>query len=80
MFKRVYYAIAGDPNEKALNRFHPLVEQVNELEPSFEKKSNEELRAMTTDFRARIMDETAELRRLFHRPPGMLHTGIVTAW
>ncbi len=62
MLKRAYYAIAGDPNEKALKRLRPLVDRVNELEPSFEKKSNEELRAMTDDFRRRIQAETAELR------------------
>ena len=62
MLKRAYYAIAGDPNEKALKRLRPLVDRVNELEPTFEKKSNEELRAMTDDFRQRIQAETAELR------------------
>ena len=62
MLKRAYYAIAGDPNEKALKRLRPLVDRVNELEPSFEKKSNEELRAMTDDFRRRIQAETVELR------------------
>jgi preprotein translocase subunit SecA len=62
MLKKVYYAIAGDPNEKALKRLRPIVDQINELEPAFEKKSNDELRAMTDEFRARIRDATVHLR------------------
>ncbi len=62
MLKKLYYAVAGDPNEKALKRFRPLVEQVNALEGQFERKSNDELRAMTQTFRSRITDATAALR------------------
>ncbi len=62
MLKKVYYAIAGDPNEKALKRLRPIVDQINELESTFEQKSNEELRNMTDDFRKRIQDATIPLR------------------
>ncbi|MFM7173158.1 MAG: preprotein translocase subunit SecA, partial [Caldilinea sp.] len=62
MFKKLYYALAGDPNEKVLKKFRPVVETISGLEKIFERKSNEELRAMTQDFRSRIVAASAELR------------------
>jgi preprotein translocase subunit SecA len=62
MIKRFYYAITGDPNEKVLKKFRPIVAQVGELEPTFERKSNDELRGMTIAFQQRIQAATAELR------------------
>ncbi len=62
MFKKLYYALAGDPNEKVLKKFRPVVETISGLEKSFERKSNEELRAMTQDFRSRIVAASVELR------------------
>ena len=64
MFKKLYYAIAGDPNEKALKAFYPLVEKVNALEASFEAKSNFELRELTQQFRQKIQEATEETRDL----------------
>ncbi len=49
-----------DSNEKALRRIEPLVEEINGLEPDFEKLSNEELRAKTAEFKARIEKERQE--------------------
>lgn len=62
MFKKMYYAITGDPNEKVLKKYRPIVAQINDLEKAFERKSNDELRAMTHSFQARITEATAELR------------------
>jgi preprotein translocase subunit SecA len=62
MFKKMYYAITGDPNEKVLKKYRPIVAQINDLEKVFERKSNDELRAMTHSFQARIAEATAELR------------------
>lgn len=64
MLKRIYNAIAGDPNEKEIKRLRPNVDRINELETEFEKKSNDELRAITDEFRREIAEETAELRAL----------------
>ena len=61
MIRKFYNSIVGDPNDKALNRLDPIVEQINELEPSFEAKSDDELREMTADFRARIQTAAAPL-------------------
>ncbi|MBW7882305.1 MAG: preprotein translocase subunit SecA [Caldilineaceae bacterium] len=62
MIKKLYYAITGDPNEKVLKKYRPIVEDVNQLEQEFERKSNGELRAMTRQFQERIQQATAELR------------------
>jgi preprotein translocase subunit SecA len=62
MIKKLYYAITGDPNEKALKRFRPVVEEINALEKEFEAKSVDELRAMTAEFKERVQSATKELR------------------
>ena len=62
MFKKLYYAVTGDPNEKVLKKYRPLVEQIGGLEKTFERKSAAELRAMTQSFQARIAEATTELR------------------
>ena len=64
MFRKMYYAVVGDPNEKILNKFRPIVDEINGLEPVFEKKSDDELRAMTAEFQDRIRESSAELRAL----------------
>ena len=61
MIRKFYYAIAGDPNDKALKRLQPNVERINDLESTFEAKSDGELRDMTATFRARIRDAAAPL-------------------
>ncbi|MFC2019664.1 preprotein translocase subunit SecA [Chloroflexota bacterium] len=43
-----------DSNEKQLKKLKPLVEKLNELEPEFERLSDEELRLKTDDFKARL--------------------------
>jgi preprotein translocase subunit SecA len=45
-----------DSNEKELKRLQPLVEDVNSLEPEFEKLSDAELRAKTDEFKARLKE------------------------
>ena len=62
MFKKLYYAVTGDPNEKVLKKYRPVVQEVNDLEAEFGRKSNDDLRAMTRGFQARIAEATADLR------------------
>ncbi|MCS6826577.1 MAG: preprotein translocase subunit SecA [Caldilinea sp.] len=62
MFKKLYYTITGDPNEKVLKKYRPIVERINGLEKEFERKSADELRAMTQRFRERIAEATAGIR------------------
>ena len=61
MFRKLYTVIAGDPNEKALKSYAPIVEEINALEEDFAAKSDSELRAMTAEFQARVHKATAEL-------------------
>ena len=62
MLKKFYYAIVGDPNEKLLKSYQPIVEEINALEAEFTEKSTEELKAMTESFKARVQSATAEPR------------------
>ena len=61
MFKKLLYSVIGDPNDKAIKRYMPVVEEINALEPTFEAKSDAELSAMTQEFRQRIQEATAEV-------------------
>jgi len=45
-----------DSNEKELRRLQPLIDDVNSLEPEFEKLTDAELRAKTDEFKARLRD------------------------
>jgi preprotein translocase subunit SecA len=53
MFKK-FLSILGDSNERELNRLKPTVDKINALEPQFEKLSDDELRAKTAEFKARL--------------------------
>ena len=44
----------GNSNEKALEQLYPIVEQINLLEGSFGKKTDDELQKVTTEFKSRI--------------------------
>jgi preprotein translocase subunit SecA len=46
--------IFGDPNEKALKPYWRIVEEVNELEPEFERLSDTQLRDLTPEFKSRL--------------------------
>jgi preprotein translocase subunit SecA len=62
MIKKFYYAITGDPNEKVLKKYRPIVEKINGLEQDFARKSNDELKALTIGFQQRIRTATSDLR------------------
>jgi len=46
--------IFGDPNERELKRMWKTVDRINELEPSMQALSDEQLRAKTDEFKARL--------------------------
>ncbi|MBI2862347.1 MAG: preprotein translocase subunit SecA, partial [Chloroflexi bacterium] len=48
--------IIGDPSERELKRFQPLVARINDLEPEMAKTSDAELCALTDGFRQRLAD------------------------
>jgi preprotein translocase subunit SecA len=50
--------VFGTSNDRAIKKLLPLVQQINDLEPSVEILSDDELRAKTAEFRARIAEST----------------------
>jgi preprotein translocase subunit SecA len=62
MFKNLVKKVFGDPSEREAKRLQPLVEQVNSLEPEFERMSDDELRGQTEVFRAAIAERVGSLR------------------
>jgi preprotein translocase subunit SecA len=46
--------IFGDPNAKVVKTLEPLVKQINSFEEKYSKLTDEELKNLTTDFRARL--------------------------
>jgi preprotein translocase subunit SecA len=46
--------IFGDANKKYLDKLRPLVDKINQLEPSFVKLSDEELKHKTLEFQERL--------------------------
>jgi preprotein translocase subunit SecA len=49
-----------DSNEKVLKKLQPVVDNINELEPEYEKLSDEELKAKTQEFKDRLGQATAD--------------------
>ncbi|HET7089093.1 MAG TPA: preprotein translocase subunit SecA [Anaerolineae bacterium] len=62
MLKNLFTKVVGDPNDRELARLHPLVDQINALEPELERLSDGDLRAITDEFRARVAEATGELQ------------------
>ena len=48
--------LIGGSNDRAVGKLQPIVDEVNELEPSFERLSDAELRAKTSELRGRLGD------------------------
>jgi preprotein translocase subunit SecA len=46
--------IFGDPNTKVISNLQPIVDKINALEPVMQAKTDDELKAVTLDFRARL--------------------------
>jgi preprotein translocase subunit SecA len=61
MLKKFVTIFGGDPNKRELEKFIPLVEQINDLEADYEKLSDKELREKTDVFKGRLAEgETLE--------------------
>ena len=54
MFSALAKRIFGTANDRYLDKLRPIVGEINDLEPSLEKLSDDELRARTDNFRGRI--------------------------
>ena len=54
MFKKIGQIFTGDPHKKRIDKLVTIVDQINALEPQFEKLSDEALGAKTVEYRARL--------------------------
>ncbi len=54
MLKGFVKLFGGDAHKRTMEALFPLVDQINALEPEFEKLTDDELRAKTDEFRARL--------------------------
>jgi preprotein translocase subunit SecA len=55
MLKSIAKLIGGS-SEKAIKKLRPLADEINEVEPSLENLSEEDLRGLTDEFRSRLSD------------------------
>ncbi len=61
-----------DSNEKQLNKFRPLVEEINALESKVQKLSDENLAAKTSELRKKLkvdLEKARKPRNAFKKPP-----------
>jgi preprotein translocase subunit SecA len=83
MFKSLVNLVAGNPVEKALQRYRAVVDQINAHEPAMKALNDDQLRAKTDEFKARLANgETltdllpeafAAVREASSRAIGMRH-------
>jgi preprotein translocase subunit SecA len=59
MLKGFVKLFGGDAHKRTMEALFPLVDEINALEPEFEKLSDEALRAKTDEFRSRIAPLTS---------------------
>ena len=77
MLKNLYTKIAGDPSEKQVKDARVIVEeQINPLEPELEKLSDADLRAQTDEFKARLVEATADARTQVAEMREQLNTAV----
>ncbi len=62
MLKGILRAILGDPNQKEIKKFTPLVEGVSQMVAEMQTKTDDVLRQMMADFRGQLAEDTADQR------------------
>ncbi|HLQ35860.1 MAG TPA: preprotein translocase subunit SecA, partial [Chloroflexota bacterium] len=80
---KVLTKIVGDPNARELKKLHPLVDEINSLEPEMAELNDEQLRDLTAEFKQRLAegepledllsDAFAAVRESSKRTLGMRH-------
>jgi preprotein translocase subunit SecA len=50
----IFQKIFGSRNQRELKKLQPIVDRINGLEPTFKAKTDDELRAMTPEFKRRL--------------------------
>ncbi len=54
MFGKIISFIAGDYNQKQLNKLRPIVKQINEFFTEFDALSDDHIKAKTQEFKDRL--------------------------
>jgi preprotein translocase subunit SecA len=67
-FDKVLTKIFGTANERLIKRLKPMVALINALEADTQKLTDDELRAKTAEFKARIAAKVAERLKRFESP------------
>jgi preprotein translocase subunit SecA len=62
MIDKVLTKIFGSSNQRYLKSIQPIIDEINELEPSVKKLSDDELRARTAEFKERVARAVADAR------------------
>ncbi|MBC7262269.1 MAG: preprotein translocase subunit SecA, partial [Chloroflexi bacterium] len=62
MLMGLFGKIVGDANARELKRLQPIVDQINALEPEYERLSDKDLRACTEAFKQEIEAAVRDLR------------------
>jgi preprotein translocase subunit SecA len=55
MLQKFVSVFGGDPNKRTVEKLAGIVDQINSLEPEFEKLSDEALRLKTDEFRKKLV-------------------------
>src|ERR1041384_6801393 len=50
----IFQKLFGSRNQRELRKLQPIVDRINRLEPTLKTKSDDELRAMTGEFKRRL--------------------------
>src|SRR5437016_645475 len=62
--------IVGTKNDREIKRIRPYVDDINALEPEYQRLSDMELRAQTDQFKKRLIEATAELKKELEEAQG----------
>lgn len=83
MLRNIVKKVFGDPMERAIAKYREVVEKINALEPAMKALSDEQLRAKTAEFKARLangetlndvlVDAFATVRETSRRTTGLRH-------
>src|SRR5512136_3186900 len=61
MFKSIVSKFTGDPAQRTLSKYQAMVDEINALEPEYQQMSDDELREVTTEFRAGLQESVRDL-------------------
>jgi preprotein translocase subunit SecA len=65
VIQTIFEAVFGTSSSRHHKRVQPLIERINSLEPEIQKLSDEQLKAKTAEFKARVQESLAALEGEF---------------